>query len=369
MKKSIFILSLASLVFASCSDDNSSPDNQGPIVVQPINGATVAAKVGGPNQPNQVFVDLSTNVQTGVKRDAWDLGFSTGSDFRVVINGTVKMAVKKLDTTNIDAVQTEDATVAVGYNTMASWGYVDNPTGILTGNGGGNGTAISEISSNAADNKVYLVNMGFEVGTTVPNPGSAALDGSARGWKKIRITRDGNDYVVDYANLNDTTHKTVKISKKADFNFTFLNLTSGKEVSAQPAKKQWDLSFTGFTNYYPNGADQITYYFADFITTNVYAGTKVYMITSTAANLASEYANFTKANVDESKFTASVTDQRIVGDTWRNGGGPSSSPSIKDDRFYIVKDVDGNLFKLKFIALTNDAGERGNPVFEYQLLK
>lgn len=366
MKKSIFILALASFVFASCSDDN---DTSEPVVVKPVEGGTVAAKVGGPNQPNQVYVDLSANSQTGVKRDTWDLGFSTGSDFRVVINGSVKMAVKKLETTNIDAVQTQDDAVAVGYNTMASWGYVDNPTGILTGNGNGNGTAIAEISATSADNYVYLVNMGFEVGTTAPSPGSVALDGAARGWKKVRITRDGNDYVVDYADLADTTHKTVKISKKADFNFTFLNLTTGQEVAAQPAKKQWDLSFTGFTNYFPYGQDQITYYFADFITTNVHGGTKVYMVQSTAATLASEFTAFTKSNVEEGKFSTSTTDQRIIGDTWRNGGGPSSAPSIKDDRFYIVKDVDGNIFKVKFIAMTNDAGERGNPVFEYELLK
>src|SRR5690606_5813870 len=133
--------------------------------------------------------------------------------------------VKQLNTTNIDEVQQEDSSVAVGFTTMADLGYVDNPTGILTGNGAGEGTAIAEISATAADNKVYLVNMGFEVGTETPEAGSVAVDGEARGWKKIRITRDGNDYVVDYADLADTTHKTVKVSKKSDFNFTFLNLT------------------------------------------------------------------------------------------------------------------------------------------------
>lgn len=366
MKKSIFILAFASFIFASCSDDNNTTE---PIIVKPVDGGTVAAKVGGPNQPNQVFVDLSANSQTGVKRDTWDLGFSTGSDFRVVINGTVKMAVKKLETTNIDAVQTQDDAVAVGTSTMASWGYVDDATGILTGNGSGIGTAIAEVSATASDNYVYLVNMGFEVGTTAPSPGSVALDGNARGWKKVRITRDGNDYVVDYANLTDTTHKTVKVSKKADFNFTFLNLTTGQEVAAQPAKKQWDISFTGFTNYFGAAPNQITYYFADFITTNMHGGTKVYMVQSTAATLASEFTAFTKANVEEGKFSTSTSDQRVIGDTWRIGGGPSSQPSIRDDRFYVIKDVDGNLFKIKFIALTNDAGERGNPVFEYELLK
>ena len=34
-----------------------------------------------------------------------------------------------------------------------------------------------------------------------------------------------------------------------------------------------------------------------------------------------------------------------------------------------IQDGDGNFFKLKMKALKNDAGERGYPVFEYELLK
>ena len=366
MKKSVFILSFVSLIFASCSSND---DNSGVSPEPSVEGAVMKPNVGGPNEPNQVFVDLSANQQKAVQRDTWDLGFATGSDFRVIINGSVKMAVKQLNTTNIDEVQQDDSSVAVGFTTMADLGYVDNPTGILTGNGAGEGTAIAEISATAADNKVYLVNMGFEVGTETPEAGSVAVDGEARGWKKIRITRDGSDYVVDYADLADTTHKTVKVSKKADFNFTFLNLTSGQIVDVQPAKKQWDLAFSGFTNYYPSGDSEITYYFSDFISSNILGGTKVYMVTSSSEEAAAEYEAFTKANVDETQFAASTTDQRIIGDTWREGGSRTASPSIHDDRFYVVKDADGNLFKIRFLALLNDAGERGNPVFEYELLK
>lgn len=368
MKKSIFFLSVLSMAFVSCSDDDTTtktPETETPVV----ESATIKPNVGGPNQPNQVFVDLSANQQSTSKRDAWDLGFSSGADFRVIINGSVKMAVKQLSTTNIDEVQQEDAAVAVGYSTLSTLGYVDDPTGKLQGAGNGKGTAIAEVSATAENNKVYLVNMGFEVGTTTPNPGSAALDGNARGWMKVRITRVGNDYVVDYAKINETTHKTVTISKNADYNFAFLNLTTGQKVEAQPRKAQWDLSFTGFTNYYPSQNTNITYYFADYIVSNVHGGTKVYMVEADAADLPNVYAQFTKASVEEAKFAISLTDQRVIGDTWRVGGGPSTQPSVKDNRFYVVKDASGNYFKLKFLALTNDAGERGNPVFEYQLLK
>jgi hypothetical protein len=36
---------------------------------------------------------------------------------------------------------------------------------------------------------------------------------------------------------------------------------------------------------------------------------------------------------------------------------------------YVVKDVAGNYYKVKFLAMTNDAGERGYPTLEYAILK
>lgn len=364
MKKSVFVLSFATLLFASCSSDDNSGGNN---ITAPVSEAVVSPTVGGPNQPNQVYVDLSSSSETAIKRDSWDLGFATGSDFRVIINGSIKMAVKELETTNIDEVQVEDASVAVGFSTDASWGYVDNPTGILTGNGGGEGTAIAEISATENNNKVYLVNLGFEVATTPPASG-VALDGEARGWKKIRITKNGNNYVLQYADLDTTTHNTVTISKDANYNFTFFSFTTNSIVNVEPQKGKWDLNFSGFTNYFPFAGGAITYYFADFITTNIHGGTKAYMVLTTEEERDDQYDSFTIDNVEEGQFQTSASDQRIFGDTWRTSGGPSGGPTIRNDRFYIVKDGDGNVFKLRFLALTNEEGVRGYPVFEYELL-
>lgn len=360
MKKQFAILSLSMLSLGACSsDDNGNNTPEGP-----VSEAVIIASTGGPNQQNQLYIDLSSTTKTPVQRDSWDLAFSSGTSFRVAINGSIKMAVKQLETSNIDEVQSEDPSVSVGFSTFADMGYVDNPTGVLEGPGGGLGTAIAEISNVDAENKVYLVNLGFNVGTTTPDIGSVATDGAARGWKKIRITRSGNDYVLQYADLQATTHNTITISKNNAYNFSFFNLITGQEVMVEPQKDKWDLNFTTFTNYFPFSGSEITYFFADFITSNAKGGTRVYQVLNTEAS----YDTFTIANVQETAFTTSATDQRVIGSEWRSGGGPTSGPSIRDDRFYVLKDVDGNIYKLKFLALTNDAGERGFPVFEYELL-
>ncbi len=364
MKKLLF-LSIALLSLASCSNDEDTK------VEIPTVGATLPASVGGANQPNQVYLDLSAAETKSVNRASWDLGFSSGSDFRVIINGSLKMAVKKLATSDITLPQVIDANVSVGGGTtLSNNGFVDNPTGVLAGAGAGIGTAIAEISATDIDNKVYLVNLGLAISTKSAGVGAVEADGEARGWKKIRILRSGNGYKIQYADLNSATFTEKTIAKDSDFNFSFFSLTSGNTVSVEPAKTKWDLNFTTFTNYIPSqDAEQkpieVTYGYSDFITSNVKGGTQVYQVLVSAGIT---YVDFKKANVVEANFTLSTTDQRVIGSSWRNGGGPTSLPSIRTDRFYVVKDAAGNYYKVKFLTMTNDAGVRGYTTLEYAIL-
>ncbi|MHA3788542.1 HmuY family protein [Flavobacterium hauense] len=365
MKKSIFILSVALAFLASCSSEDNNTPNTG---VKPVEGSIQQPNVGGPNEPNQVYVDLSSGTSVAVERTAWDLGFYSGSDFRVVLNGSLKMAVKKLNTTNIDEVQQPDNNVSVNFSVEASLGYADNPNGILTGAGGGEGTAIAEISANDANNAVYLVNMGFGLSTIIPGSGSANVDGAARGWKKIRILRSGNDYKLQYADIDATTHTEVIISKRPDYNFTFFSMVNKTEVNVEPIKTGWDLNFTTFTNYYPYNDTFVLYPFADYTLLNVKGGTRAYEIKSEDANGGeTAYNAFTAAGIDDSKFAASALDHRFV--AWRTEAGPNTTMGVRTDRFFVIKDAEGNYYKVLFRALKNDAGERGYPIFEYKLLK
>ncbi|MGH2666820.1 HmuY family protein [Flavobacterium sp.] len=360
MKKTFLFLTAALLTLASCSSDDNTPAEE-----TVSSGAKVKPSVGGPNQPNQVYLDFSGQSSTFINRGSWDFGFSTGSDFRVVINGSLKMAVKKLETTDMTLTQTADTDVSVGAGTSpASNGYCDNPTGVLAGGGAGIGTAIAEVSATDADNKVYLVNLGFAVSTATPAVGSVSIDGDARGWKKVRILRSGNGYKIQYADLNSATYQEKTISKDAEFNFTFFSMASGATVAVEPKKANWDVCFTTFTNYLNMGTE-VTYGYSDFIVSNRKGGTKVYQVLTSA----STYESFVKASVVETSFDASATDQRKIGSNWRNGGGPNSLPSIRDDRFYVLKDAAGNYYKLRFLTMTNEAGVRGNPTVEYAILK
>lgn len=325
-------------------------------------GASLAAEVGGPLEPNQVYIDLSSGKMTKVLRTSWDLGFYSGEQFRIVLNGSVKMSAKQLNSTNIDEVQVADESILIT-TSPDPLGNVDDPAGDILK------TVIAEVSATDASNKVYLINMGSNPATVKPSAGSeGSVGGTSRGWKKIRVLKSGNNYKVQYADIAATTHEEILISKNSAYNFTFLSLLDKKVVNVEPQKTQWDLNFTTLTNITQGPTGLAPYHFADFVVNNLKGGVRAYQVLTTAFS----YDAFTLANVDNAKFTE---DQRNIGSNWRStstlgpDGIPVSQFSLRTDRFFVVKDPAGNVYKLKFTSWANEAGERGYPKFQYVLLK
>jgi len=173
-------------------------------------GGVLAPNVGGPTQPNQVYVDLGGRAMYAVKRNSWDLAFFSDDNFRVKINGSLYMAAGKINgVTSIDdvrdnaVIQTMKQEVKIGTFDPANLAYIDDPSG------NPNETAIAEIKKEDSQNPVYLLNMGYDPGTGDVPTGSVLVAGEERGWKKIRILKRDEDYLLQYADINDTTHKEI----------------------------------------------------------------------------------------------------------------------------------------------------------------
>ncbi|MBL0738962.1 HmuY family protein [Flavobacterium sp. GN10] len=326
-------------------------------------GTSLSPEVGGPMEPNQVYIDLSSGKMTSALRNSWDLGFYSGSEFRVVLNSSVKMAAKKLETSNIDEVQVADETMIISQGTGFS-SQVDDSAGDITK------TAIAEVSATDSENKVYLVYLGNKPADVAPVLGKeGAVGGATRGWKKIRVLKSGNDYKIQYANIDATTHQEVVVAKNSAYNFTFFSLLDNKTVSVEPQKAQWDLNFTTFVNVIPYAGSTVPYFYPDYVVNNVKGGAQTYQVLVTATTT---YENFTLANVETAKFTA---DQRNIGSNWR--GTSATGPNgdiitqfvLKTDRFFVVKDPAGNVYKMKFTGGAKADLERGHPSFQYAILK
>ena len=361
MKRIFFLILLgSSFIFQSCINDN-----EDIVEVSKIQGDIIDPNVGGPTQPNQVWIDLSENKQTITRRTDWDIALYSGPEFKVILNTSIMMGAGKIpNATNID--QVTEASVAslknavqVGNFNVNNGAYIDDvkgdfPTGY---------TAIEEIKPLDSDNAIYLLNMGKEIFTGDVANGAVATSGNPRGWLKIQIVRNGDGYKVKYAELNEATHKEIIVVKKPSYNYNFLSLKNDKEVNIQPEKKKWDICFTVFTNILEGAG---SYTFADFVNNNNVGGAGVYEILVTSGSGIEAYNNFTALDIDASKLVHN--DHRIIGANWRNPVGVNGL-EVYNDRFYVIKDPDGHYFKLRFTRLTKTiTGERGYPQFVYKPL-
>ena len=357
--KKLIVLSFAFLTLTACSsEDNSHID---PIVTGPSSGSIFGTpekplNLGGATEGNQVYVDLSGETAAPVARDAWDLGFYSGSDFKVVINGSLMMATKQLETTDITLPQEIDATVAVGTFQVSNLAFIDNPTGALTG------TAFGTIATSEAAAKVFLINLGKTVPTEVPALGSTNVAGADRGWKKVKVWQDAAGYKMKYADLNSATATEVSIVKDAAYNHVFFSFAKEATVKSEPAKDKWDMNFTTFTNevFDNTGVSAGAYFFSDFVVINNKAGVTAFKVDGNKA----AFDAFNLASVTSGNYTFS-DDQRAIGPHWRD----VLTRVVFDNVFFVLKDAEGNMYKVKFISMLSKEGERGFPIFQYELLK
>jgi len=223
-----------------------------------------------------------------------------------------------------------------------SLSWVDDPTGDLTK------TAIASVSATASENKVYIINRGAGVG----NPGAA------RGWKKVRVLRNGTGYTLQHADIAAANFSEIQIARNETYHFKHILFETGVVVDAEPGRDKWDLAWTYFVNTTVFGPETVPYAFQDVVLQNRYGVETAKVLTSSIA-----YNDFDESDLAGLTFS---TSQTAIGADWRR---TSPSPAIVyDDRYYVVKDASGNYYKLKFNLILRD-GVRGNPQFEYALVE
>lgn len=342
--------------FASCKKDANPV-----IVIQPSSGSQVQFNgiVGaepGTSAGNSVYLDLSTNTMTPVARAGWDLGFYSGSGFRVILNNTASAGAKvltKTDLASVNAADTIGLTLAVNHADPqpSEMAFFDEMSGSLTG------TVIPEISATDANNKVILINRG--TGGGIP----------ARPWIKMRISRNiSGGYTVQYGGITATTFKTLQVPKNADYHFQLVSFDNGLLTTGQPEKDKWDIMWSYFLYQTNFGNGMVPYNYADMIAVNHLSNVQVKEKIYADATIASAaYTAFNKDSINASA-NAVAAGRWTIGANWRS---TMPATGARTNRFYIIKDADGNYYKFKPLAMGvgSDGGTRGKPEFRYDLIQ
>lgn len=349
----ILIATIATAAFTACKKDTD------PVFIVPASSGAqiqlngIAGSEAGSTASNSVYLDLSADKQTASLRSGWDLGFYSGADFRVILNNFSSAGAKVLsknDLTTVVAADTIGLTLAPSQlNPLPEQlAWFDNAAGDLTK------TVIPAISATDADNKVIILNRGTGGGIAV------------RAWVKLRVLRNvAGGYTVQYAGIQDATFKIIQVAKDPSHHFKFISFEKGI-VDVQPEKDKWDLvwSYSVFeTNF---GSGPVPYNFSDLISVNYLSGVTV--ATKIYANAATAAAAFAAFNKDSIAFTTPSISRWSIGSSWRS---TQPATGARTDRFYIIKDAEGNYYKFKCLAMGvgTDGGTRGKPEFEYAIIK
>jgi GGDEF domain-containing protein len=310
-------------------------------IVSTGSSMTLQGGEGGSSAVNSVFVDFSNNAQSSVLRKSWNVGFYCGDEFAVILNNTTSSTAKEA---NIEINAVVSSTDSVSYatslaltSTASALSLVDDWSGDLSK------TIIKE-------GKVYVVNLGE----------------SQKPLYKVKVSKkDNNTYTLQYAKINESNVTSFDIVKSTDHHFVYVSFAEGKVVSVAPQKTKWDIVWS--RSIYKTVSNDITipYSFPDLVLTNSRSGVQVAEVVSASSDEnISLYNSFTLANAQVITTFNSQVD--AIGSKWRNGGGPNVAPSIKTDRFYVVKDAAGNFYKLQFVSMGD---VRGYPQIKYALLK
>ncbi|MEM6643928.1 MAG: HmuY family protein [Bacteroidota bacterium] len=327
-------------------------------------GNSLVANIGGPTEPNQVFVDFSLNSQVTAERVSWDLGLFAGNEDKVIVNYSTYGMAQALSKTDMNSVSSADT---VGFATEMRIGtagadiYVDNPDKDLEK------LVFADVSSTDANNPVYIINRGGGPGTGTVNPGSVDVGSTPRGWKKVRILMDGDDYVIQHADISTTSFTETRITKDDSYNFNYFSFDDGAVV-VEPVKSNWDIVFSVSTNIINFGAGDGAYGFSDFVLSNRQGGTQVARIelnrdsdTGEILPGQTEYDDFAAADLNTLTF---AVEGNTIGSSWRS----VFSRTAHNYVYFVIKDAEGNNYKLQMLGILDQDGNRGNTSFKYELL-
>jgi len=267
----------------------------------------------------------------------WDLGFEcSDTGHRIILNYARFMFSGNVGKVNFDTVQTWKG-LTMKFD--ASSGNTDS-TAL------GDWADFSIPANPIFSGNVYVINRGSDE------------SGNSFGYKKVIFENfQNNIYQFRFANLDGTDDHTFSIAKDTSVNYISFSFDNGgSPVLTEPPKDTWDLCFTKYTTLlYENDTIPTPY-----LVRGVYLNPMKVSCT-TVTNI--PFSQFTYNNLDSYTFS---TKQDALGFEWKVY--EDGIYKIVPDIFYIIKNRNQKVYKMRFTSFNNKEGERGYPSFELEEL-
>jgi len=321
MKSQITAILFSALLLHSCVPGET------PVPMHEAGDMTTSSVAMGSDYSWQIYFDLKTNTVAGKNLNhIWDLGLEASpGGYHVILNNARMMTAYRTD-------KTDPATVTI--SDTAGRMRFDSPSGSL------DSTAVGDWR----DQHVYIINRGSHNGVSL-------------GYRKIRLESvDDKQYIFRFSAMDGSGEQTITLDKDDNYNFVFLSLENGAQVSVEPPKADWDIVFSQYTHIYYDMDN--TPYTVTGCLLNRYQ-TTVVMDTATA------FSAIGFENLAGYHFSKDIN---TIGFDWKAYSFDNGTYTTDPRKSYIIYTSKGLYYKLHFIDFINNAGEKGNPKWEYQQL-
>jgi len=264
----------------------------------------------------------------------WDLGFESSEEgYRVILNSARFMYAENTFETDFYAVNSSNITDM----------KFDNSSGNLDSTAFINWVDYSDQDNPVFNDYVYIVDRG------------KGEDGGSFGLKKIVIEKMELDtFYIHFSNLDNTVEAYFKIPKDSIANFALFSFDNLGELKiSEPEKESWDVCFTKYSTIILDDDGVPTDYLVRGVLLNPYKTIDV------ALDVMNSFYDILPGMVNE--YTYSIS-RDAIGYNWKIFS--NNLYEIRDNYTYILKNLSGLDYKLRFTNFYNNQGEKGYPSFE-----
>jgi hypothetical protein len=178
--------------------------------------------------------------------------------------------------------------------------------------------------------------------------------GQSLGFKKVQFDIVGNDFIIRYANPDNSGETTLQIGRDPSRDLIHFSFENGI-MEIAPPPELWSLLFTRYTTMLvtDEGEDYPYLVVGALLNPNgvIAALDTIHSFMDLDVNVLTEL-EFTKQS-------------DVIGYEWKDYDFDDGVYTIIPGLNYVIRDRDGFYYKLRFVDFYNDLGVKGYPKFEF----
>jgi len=280
----------------------------------------------GSTYADQVYFDFSAGaVVNSVPKESWDLRIDRAGDaIQLRLNSSKYMLAAESSVTVWEALQNDDGLV-----------YRWDPS---------DGSLRLALENWQEADRLFVLDRGYTAAGSVIGKVKAGFARNAAGGLNIR-----------FGALSGTAQTVLEIALEEGR--TYVSLEGNGEVVPVETGPDWDIVFTQYTTSLWDGSDTISY-----LVTGVLIHPEGVLATKDTAY------TFAEIDAEIAREMPLVSLSDVVGFDWKEYNFDQARFQVLEGINYVLQDAEGFLIKFRFLDFYNEQGEKGAPLFEYQIL-